>query len=156
MLGQIGRWMQTEGLEPPQLDEAQIEQFLTARRGEGHPRVPSMRSFVALLEYLRDEHVIPAAAGAPHTALDELVDTYRDWLTEERGLAAPTVLRYENLARRFLREHASGNDDVNVEALTGVDVSGFVLAECTRVSLAQSRVGSRNFDHCWASCTCGD
>lgn len=121
VLGQLGRWMQTEGLEPAQLDEAHIEQFLTVRRGEGHPRVPSMRSFVALLEYLRDEHVISAAAVPSPTALEELVGTYRDWLTAERGLAAPTVLRYENLARRFLREHASGKDGVNVQALTGVE-----------------------------------
>jgi len=135
VLGQVGRWMQSEGLEPAQLDEAHIEQFLTTRRGEGHPRVPSIRSFVALLEYLRDEHVIPAAAVPAPTALEELVGTYRDWLTAERGLAAPTVLRYENLARRFLREHASGKDGVNLEALTGVDVSSFVLAECARVSL---------------------
>ncbi len=58
VLGQLGRWMQTEGLEPAELNEAHVERFLTARRGEGHPKVPGMRSFVALLEYLRDEHVI--------------------------------------------------------------------------------------------------
>lgn len=135
VLGQVGRWMDTEGLEPAQLDEAHIEDFLTARRGEGHSRVPALRSFVALLEYLRDEHVIPVVAVPQPTALDELVGTYRDWLISQRGLAASTVLRYENLARRFLREHASGEDRVNVEALTGVDVSGFVLAESVRVSL---------------------
>jgi len=135
VLGQVGRWMETEGLEPAQLDEAHVEQFLAARRGEGHPRVPAMRSFNVLLAYLRDEHVIPMVAMPPSTALDELVGTYRDWLTSERGLAAPTVLRYENLARRFLREHASGKDGVNVEALTGVDVIGFVLAESARTSL---------------------
>ena len=135
VLGQVGRWMGTEGLEPAQLDEAHIEQFLAARRGEGHPRVPGMRSFVVMLEYLRDEHVIPVVAVPPPTALEEMVGAYRDWLTADRGLAAPTVLRYEDLARRFLREHTGGTDGVNVQALTGVDVSGFVLAECARVSL---------------------
>jgi len=134
VIGQVGRWMETEGLEPAQLDEAHLEQFLASRRAEGHPRVPSLRSFVALLEHLRDEHVIPVVPVPPLTAFEELVGTYRDWLIGERGLAAPTVLRYENLARRFLREHASGEDGVNVQGLTGVDVSGFVLAECSRLS----------------------
>ncbi len=133
-LGQIGRWMQAEVLESAQLDEAQIELFLSSRRAEGHPRVPSLRSFVALLEYLRDEHVIAPVAGAPVTAFEELVGSYREWLSGERGLAPSTVLRYENLARRFLREHGSGADGVDVRALTGVVVSGFVLAECARVS----------------------
>ena len=45
------------------------------------------------------------------------------------------MLRHENLSRRFFRAHASGKDSVNVEALTGVDVSAFALAGCARVSL---------------------
>ena len=134
VLGQIGRWMQAERVEPAQLDEAQIEVFLTERRAEGHPRVPSLRSFVALLGYLREEHVIVPAAVAPLTAYEDLVGSYRDWLIADRGLAISTVLRYENFARRFLREYASGEDGVDVRALTGRDVSGFVLAECARVS----------------------
>ena len=133
-LGQIGRWMQAEGVESAQLDEAQIELFLSLHRAEGHSRVPSLRSFVALLEYLRDEHVIAPVASAPLTAFEELVGSYREWLSGERGLAPSTVLRYENLARRFLREHASGADGVDIRALTGLVVSGFVLAECARVS----------------------
>jgi len=135
VLGQLGRWMQTEGLEPAELNEAHVERFLTARRGEGNPKVPGMRSFVALLEYLRDEHVIPVVVVLPPSALEELVASYREWLTSERGLAAPTVLRYENSARRFLREYATAGDGVSVQALTGVDVIGFVLAESARVSL---------------------
>ncbi len=71
----------------------------------------------------------------PPSALEELVASYGEWLTSERGLAAPTVLRYENSARRFLREYATAEDGVNVQALTGVDVIGFVLAESARVSL---------------------
>ena len=135
VLGQVGRWMQTAGLDAAELNEARIEQFLVARRGEGHRRVPGMRSFGALLEYLRDEHVIPAATVPVPTALEEFVGAYRDWLVTERGLAAPTVLRYENLARRFLREHSIGAGEVNVQGLTGADVSGFVLVERARVSL---------------------
>lgn len=135
VLGQLGRWMQVAGLDAADLNEARIEQFLSVRRGEDHPRVPGMRSFGALLEYLRDEHVVPAAIVPVPTALEEFVGVYRDWLVTERGLAPPTVLRYENLARRFLREHSISTGEVNVQGLTGADVSGFVLAERDRVSL---------------------
>ena len=76
VLGQVGRWMQIEGLEPAQLDEAHFERFLSSRRAEGHPRVPNLRSFVALLEYLRDEHVIPVVAVPPPTAFEELGRSY--------------------------------------------------------------------------------
>lgn len=134
VLGQIGRWMQTEALEPAQLDEIHIELFLSSRRAEGHPRVPTLRSFVALLDYLRDEHVVAPVTVAPLSAVEELVGSYRDWLVGDRGLAPSTVLRYENLACRFLREYGGGRDGVDVQGLTATVVSGFVLAESARVS----------------------
>lgn len=139
VLGRLGRWMQTEDLEPAQLDEVRVEQFLAVRRRAGHLRDLGMRSFVPLLEYLRDEHVVPARSVPPPTPVEQLVAAYRDWLINDRGLAAPTVLRYENTARRFLREHAVTGGDVNVEVLTGADVSSFLLAECARVSVGAAK-----------------
>ena len=47
------------------------------------------------------------AAEPPLTPLGALLGEYRVWLVQERGLAATTVLRYENTARRFLQEQAS-------------------------------------------------
>ena len=133
-LGQIGRWMQAKGLESAQLDEAQIELFLSSRRAEGHPRVPELAELCCPTGIPQERAVIVPVAGAPLTVFEELVGSYREWLSGEMGLAPSTVLRYENLARRFLREHASGADGVDVRALTGLVVSGFVLAECARVS----------------------
>ena len=141
-LGRVGRWMQTEGLEPAQLDEVRIEQFLSMRRAEGHLSDLGLRSFVPLLQYLRDERVIAVRTAAPLTAVERLVVTYRDWLINDRGLAAPTVLRYENAARRFLREHTGSvgdEDEVHVELLTGLCVSQFLLAECARVSIGAAK-----------------
>lgn len=143
MLGQVGRWMQSAGLEPAQLNEARIEQFLQARHDEGHPKDLVMRSFVALLDYLRDEHVIAINDEPPGSPLAQLVGQYREFLISDRGLAPSTVLRYENLARRFLGEHAGAGDGLDVSGLTGADVNGFLLVECARVSLgsAKGRVG---------------
>jgi site-specific recombinase XerD len=141
-LGRVGRWMQAEGLEPAELDEVRIEQFLSMRHAEGHLSDLGLRSFVPLLQYLRDEHVIAVRTAAPLTAVDRLVVTYRDWLINDRGLAAPTALRYENAARRFLLEHAGSvgeEDEVRVELLTGLDVSQFLLAECARVSVGAAK-----------------
>ena len=47
----------------------------------------------------------------PAHRVDELLDAYRDWLVQDRGLAATTVLRYENTARRFLRKQLGDVDD---------------------------------------------
>ena len=66
-----------------------------------------------LLSYLREAGVTPAAKPS-HTPLDALLGEYRVWLARERGLAAATVLRYENTARRFLQQQAMAGGDPEV------------------------------------------
>jgi site-specific recombinase XerD len=137
-LGQVGLWLSTEGLEAEQLDEARMVAFLTARRVAGHRRVPGTRAMVPLLSYLRDAGVVPAVEPS-RTPLGELLGQYRSWMVQERGLAAMTVLRYENTARRFLLERASVGEVFEPAALTGVDINAFLLRECGRVSTGSAK-----------------
>jgi len=137
-LGQVGLWMSTEGLEAAQLNEERLAAFLTARHAAGHRKVPGTRAMRPLLSYLREAGVVPAAKPSL-TPLGALLGQYRCWLVQERGLAATTVLRYENTARRFLQEQASTGDGFGPAALTGVDVNAFLLRECGRVSAGSAK-----------------
>src|SRR3954454_18414069 len=102
VLGHLGRWMAREGREPGELDLAAVEAFLAYLRADGLRRVPTVRALRSLVLYLREVGVMAADDGARElTPVEELLGAYRDWLVDERGLAAATVLRYENLARRF-------------------------------------------------------
>lgn len=56
-------------------------------------------------------------------------------MVEDRGLAPLTVLRYENLAVRFL----AGVGDRPLGSLTGRDVTAFLLAETARVSVGAGK-----------------
>ena len=136
--GQLGRWMAGEGVEVRQLDKAAIEAFARTCRARGARRVPSVRSFEPLLDYLRDEGVAMRAT-APPTPVEGFMGHYRTWLVVDRGLAAPTVLRYENLARRFLEERAAVAGSRFIEGLTGADVIAFLLQESARVSVGAAK-----------------
>lgn len=138
-LGQLGLWLPVEGLEAAQLNEEQVAAFLTARQAAGYRRVPGMRGMAPLLNYLREAGVVQVAQAAPLTPLDELLGRYRSWMVQERGLAATTVLRYENTARRFLQEQASVGEAFDPAALTGVDVNAFLLRECDRVCAGSAK-----------------
>lgn len=138
-VGQLGRWMASEDVEASQLTSALIDAFLSARRIGGPRRVPSARSFAPLLEYLTREGVLVPEAAGPLTPVEELLARYQSWLVVERGLAGPTVLRYENLARRFLNERASVVGDRFVDELSGADVIAFLLRECGRVSVGAAK-----------------
>jgi site-specific recombinase XerD len=140
VLGQLGRWMEREGREPGQIDVAAVEAFLAFLRSDGHRRVPTVRALRSMSLYLREVGVITVDDGPRElTPVEGLVGAYRDWLVTERGLAAATVLRYENLARRFLTERVSPADELGVEGLSGADVSAFLLRECARVSVGSAK-----------------
>lgn len=140
VLGQLGRWMASEGLEPGQVGAAAIEAFLAARHAGGDRQVPTVRALGQLVRYLRDVGVIAPEDGPQElTPLEELIAKYRAWLVVERGLAPATVLRYETSARRFLGERVAPGDELGVGRLTGADVSAFLLRECARVSVGSAK-----------------
>jgi site-specific recombinase XerD len=137
-LAQVGRWLAAEGLEARQVSEELMAAFLVARREAGQRRIPGIRAMAPLLGYLREAHV--AAAMEPSlTPLGSLLGRYQSWLVGERGLAATTVRRYENTARRFLQEQVSAGDVFTPAALTGVDINAFLLQECGRVSAGSAK-----------------
>jgi hypothetical protein len=93
-----------------------------------------------LLDYLRDRALIEPATSGPVSLAEELVADYERWLVVERGLAPTTVLRYTKLARRFQAERAPVARGVGVvEGLTGAEVVGFSVRECSRVTVGSAK-----------------
>jgi site-specific recombinase XerD len=137
-LGQVGLWMSDEGLQEAQLDEDVMAAFLAARHAAGHRRVLGPRAMAPLLSYLREAGVTPAAKPL-RTPLGVLLADYRTWLLQERGLAATTVLRYQNTAGRFLQQQAMSGEVFDPAKLTGLDVNAFLLRECGRVSAGSAK-----------------
>jgi site-specific recombinase XerD len=66
----------------------------------------------------------------PKTAQEELVERYRAYLVDERGLARKTVVARERTARLFLVEHPGRV----LHDLDASDVSRFVTRQCRRLS----------------------
>jgi integrase/recombinase XerD len=93
---------------------------------------PTVKSLRWLVEYLQSVGVTPAASSpTPRSAQDELIDRYRVYLVEERGLARETVIARERTARLFLAVHAGRE----MRDLDAGDVSRFVTSQCRRLSV---------------------
>jgi site-specific recombinase XerD len=137
-LGRLGRWMSGEGLVAAKLDEDAMAAFAVARLAAGGGRALGPRAMAPLLSYLREAGATPAAKP-PQTPLGALLGEYRIWLVRERGLAAATVLRYENTARRFLQQQAMAGGVLKPAGLAGADVNAFLLRECGRVSAGSAK-----------------
>lgn len=139
----VGRRMTTERVTLDQLDAAVIATFVAAGIAEGRDAGALARGSRSLLIYLREVGVVGPERGEPVTALGELIERYRGWLVDERGLAPLTVTRYVALARRFLGERVSAADELGVHDLDGEKVAAFLLRECERLSVdsAKGKVG---------------
>ncbi len=136
-LGALGRWMQEHDVQPGQLTPAVIAEFRNDCLASGRRKVPSVKSFEPLLRFLRSERVI-GQPPAPESALERLLVDYRGWLVAERGLAEATIIRYENLARRFLQQHLA-DDRIEFGALSGAQVVSFLLRESERISVGSAK-----------------
>jgi len=139
VMGQLGRWMDVADVGPERLTVDDLDAFGRSLRTRPDRRVPRLRGIDPLVVYLRDVGVLEMPAPSPATPVSELLDVYRSWLSGERGLAQPTVLRYENAARRFLEERFGVAGDRFIVDLQAADVTGFLVVECGRVSLGAAK-----------------
>lgn len=143
LMAHASRWLASSGLDAGDWTRARIDEFLEARRAKGYTLWLSTRAMAPLLGYLRDlgvaQALIPVSPASP---AEELLERYRCYLIQERGLAASTIAAYSQVARLFLFDR-SPEGELDLERLNAAEVIDFVLAECR-----PRRVGSAKYIVC--------
>ena len=139
VMGHLGRWMQDNVADGGQLTIADIDAFAEWLRSRQADRAPRLGRNDPLRRYLVDAGVVRLAAGPLQSEVDVLIDGFRRWMIDERGLAAGTVLRYENTARRFLTERHEACGAGFITSLTAHDAVSFLVVECGRVSVGSAK-----------------
>lgn len=137
-LGRLSDWMIRNGLGSEDLTAGRFDEF-SALCAAGIERPVGYRTLGPLVGFLRGLGVVPEEmVGA--TPVDELVDRYRSWMVTDRALAARTIRRYEETARRFLAARAGRRGGgCGAEELVGSEVFDFLLAETERVSVGSAK-----------------
>jgi integrase/recombinase XerD len=137
----LSRWLEREGFAVGGLTAERAKRFALARRAAGWSTWVSPRGMLVPLEYLREIGVVPPSASpALDGRVEELLAEYRRYLLVERGLAEMTIYHCDRAARVFLEdrlEQAGGR--LALERLSAGDVSGFLVRECPRRSIAMAR-----------------
>lgn len=140
LMAHVSRWLVGEGLDGIDLTVAQVGQFLRVRRAEGYAQPVSMRGMLPLLDYLRGLGVVPGPEpDVADTPVGALLERYRLYLVEERGLSMSSSVRhYLDVARAFL-VHRSITEEVDLAGLTSADVTEFVLSESRRRTVGHAK-----------------
>ena len=88
LVGHFNRWLEQKGISAEQLDENVIERYCRWLRRRKHVRAEDACSLVRLLDLLREQRTTPSCTTkAVPTARETLLEKYRCYLLDERGLA---------------------------------------------------------------------
>jgi integrase/recombinase XerD len=140
LVAHLSRWLGGRGLQPLVLATPEVvEEFFDDRRIAGYTNYRTVRALVPLLAYLRGLGVVGPAPVAELTPAQVLLERYRGYLTDERGLASTTARGYIDAVRGFVAgQEVDG--ELQLEVLTAAEVTAFVVETCA----GQTRVRELN------------
>jgi integrase/recombinase XerD len=120
-------WLAERGMTADDLGPETIGAFAEARRAAGHASQLTGRSLAWMLDYLRGLGAVRLAAPGPAADEGQLLERFRAFLADERGLAAKTRGAHLDSARRFLEAAGrAGETGSPLSALTASDVTAFL------------------------------
>ena len=128
----FNRWLQSGERGVENLNEQVVSEFLRYRRRKGlslHGAPPALRD---LLRHLRNAGIIPCAREPESSSLHDIEVCFARYLTEERGLAQPTLDSYLPPVCAFLSERF-GAEPIVLDELTPKDITKFILRHSNRV-----------------------
>jgi integrase/recombinase XerD len=129
----FSRWLEVHGIAPQELTSERVDRYLALRR-RTRTAFPSRRALAPLLEHLGLARAV--APVAPKRS--DLLERYRRYLVDERGLGAARVAQYETTAAAFL-------DGRPPATLRSADVLNFVQRQARRPGLAGRLSSLRSF-----------
>ena len=149
LMARLSEWLGARGLGAGDLTAVRVEEFVAWRRLQGYRQRRSSHALQPLLGYLRALGVAPVPTGQVNTPLGVLLEAYRRYLVETRGLAPKTVQRYVTWAAAgLLAGLADGDGEVDLDRLTAGFVIEFVSGEAQRLCPGSAKdlmVGLRSF-----------
>jgi integrase/recombinase XerD len=135
----VSRWLAGRRLEASDLTVDRATQFAAHRRRQGYTQFLTPRALDPLLGYLRRVGAAPPPAVALETAVDRFVREYSEFLSSQRGLAAPTIRGYTDFARRLIDAEFGGEVPDWPCALDAAAVTAFISREFARSSIRQCK-----------------
>lgn len=131
LMAQLDRWLAEQPFDGP-LSPQVIVDFVASHGPARTPDGPvysvsrSSGPVALLVGHLQAAGVVGPCVTAERTPVEALLDSYGDYLTDERGLAASTVRRNVGAVRGFVAARMV-DDELDLAGLTAADVSAFML-----------------------------
>ena len=136
LLTALGWWFGRRKRVISRLDERLVEAF-AKHKPRTHPLdFPTLHQFVG---HLRKRNVIPHRELIPdRSPLTEILNTYEQYLRQERGLVPRTIRDHLFYVRKFLVKRF-GKKPLVLKEIRVPDISNFIVQHCRGLSIGRAR-----------------
>jgi site-specific recombinase XerD len=128
IVSDFSRWLGQAGVSAGEIRAEHEEGFLrdSARRHRSKARHERF-ALADVRAWLQANGVIEREAGAPAetSELDRILQEYRSYLQQDRGLAPSTIANYTGVVGRFLT-NISGPIDLRLASIRGADITDYI------------------------------
>jgi site-specific recombinase XerD len=144
IVADFSRWLSRRRLDVGDVDECTVERYLQSRQRFVDTYRGASFVLYKFLGMLRDRRIVTHKTVPIVVDPREIVvDAFRQYLSQERGLSVSIQCNYTRFAHQFLRERF-GRGSLELSALSATDVTGFIRRHAHERSArsAQHIVGS--------------
>lgn len=129
LVAHLSRWLASRHFDTKDLTPAVRMRFLAARRSQGYALWLSPRALAPFMSYLRGIGVAPTDPSVQPGPAERLLEQFRSYLFDTRGLAATSARGYVDMVRPFVAARATA-DGLDWTGLTGAEINAFVCRAC--------------------------
>lgn len=127
LMAHASRWLAARDLAATAFSPEEIESFCVERRAAGYRGLRTAKAVGPLQEFLQGRGVLPTPTPSEPVSADEkLLEHYRNYLVNERGLVANAVSSYVRSAASFLEGHPGV---ANGSGVSAAEVHAFCVRE---------------------------
>lgn len=140
LMRHVSVWLEARDMQAADLAPTVVQEYLAERRAEGYTSWLSLRGLTPLLAYLRGLGVAPEPTAPDESGpVNELLQRYRRYLVEERGLV-PTTVRYYLLDARLFLANWVGGSGCSLDELNAARVTAFMVEHCTGRGVGSAKI----------------
>jgi len=127
LINEFSRWLSREGLSVDEITTAHEEAFLRRRAQRCCPKGGDRIALSGVTGWLQEKGIIEckATASVETSGVDRVLQEFKSYLQEDRGLAPATIENYAGYVRHFLTD-ISGGDDPRLASVHASQIADYI------------------------------
>ena len=140
VLADFSRWLKQKQIAIQDLDSSVVDRFLRLRRRQERVRRGDPLALARMLNLLCQTGIVkPSDKPVSGDACSRMVEEFRCYLLQERGLSTATLQNYLPVIEQFLSERFRNRTPI-VRSLRAPDVTGFVVRHASHLSSVRAKL----------------